>query len=136
MRACIIDEEAKARIKRVREHAEAEHNRFGPAQLLRMIRGKDKPPGDDPRHVCDIQVGFRAVYSVEDHGNGKGWMRHLSVSVARARPGTGPPPEAVAMIAQAFGFDIGDDMQFTESQYVFPSPTWGWDAPNVVELME
>ena len=76
------------------------------------------------------------VYSVEDHG--KGWMRHLSVSVDReSGSGAAPNPQAVAMIARELGFSIGDDLQFDpERHFLMASPGWGWKVPNVLEKLE
>jgi hypothetical protein len=96
MRVLVIDEEAKAKVKAVRDFAEKSGNYY--------IVGKggfsmQRPPGDDPRHVCKLADGFRCVFSMTV-ADGTLW-RHFSVSVPGEKY---PNPIAAFTLAGMFGF--------------------------------
>ena len=97
MRALIISDETKQKIKEVITYAE-EHP-FTLEYLHRMTAGKEIPMGNIYQHVCHIPIGFRAVYSIELQ-NKK--VRHLSVSYYKKKR----PPTAIEMeeIMKLFGF--------------------------------
>lgn len=91
VRPLIIDDGARAMVKRVLAHAEAHHYRPGPGAA---------PPGDDPRFVAHLGT-YRAVFSFT-HADGLIY-RHLSVSVPGAEGGKFPNPIAAFLIADLFG---------------------------------
>lgn len=100
MRALILNDGIRRQIKRVIEHARAH-----PVPLARMreiAEGKVKAVGYDRRFACEIPVGYRTVYSIEEHPGG--WMRHISISVPGGKL---PHPAAVAEIMREFGFSGG-----------------------------
>jgi hypothetical protein len=114
MRVLIIDDLAKAEIKRVVAHAEA--NRMGIHDLMRVIKRVDPPVGDRQGYECRVEDGFRCVFSIEQQPCG--WMRHLSVSV----PGGKYPNEhAVIMLAKEFGF-------------AQPVENWKWGVEKEEEI--
>ena len=58
MRALIIDEVARAEIRRVVGHAV--RHPFGAADMLRRLGNPlISPAGDSPEFCCDIPVGYR-----------------------------------------------------------------------------
>ncbi len=106
----LIDEEAKSKIKAVRDFAENPRNYY--------IVGKggfstQRPPGDDPRHVCKLVDGFRCVFSmtVADET----LWRHFSISVTGDKY-----PNAIAAftVAELFGFTGWDGKSEK------PGPDW------------
>jgi len=94
----IIDEQVLGFIKRVSDHAEA--NRIDFQNMKAIAESIQKPVGDNDNYVCYLPVGFRVVYSIEEHP--LGWCRHLSVSVDTV--GKMPSIPAVEMIMREFGF--------------------------------
>lgn len=98
MRALVIDSEVSASIARLRVFAEA--NPLSLYQLKKIMEGVSVHPGDDERFVCLVPVGFRCVFTIEEHRNGK-VFRHLSVSVDGDQ---WPNPQAVEEIMKSFGF--------------------------------
>lgn len=126
MGAPVLDDEARAILRRLRRHAEA--NPFSKKELLRAIqgRGSRKPPGLSPDHAIRLPFGWKVIYSIEDHGAGKK-VRHLSVSVAGGRSRPAPNPDGVRAIARELGF------KFAGWEQIVESPTWGWRVPNVFE---
>lgn len=103
MRALIIGEAELAELQRVRQYAEAH-----PYDLEAMVdrgTGKRQPPGNLSVYRCLIPVGFKVVFSIEDHPQRTGKtlrMRYLSVSVSSFNKL--PSPEAVQMIMDELGF--------------------------------
>jgi hypothetical protein len=86
-RLLIIDDVARAEVRRVLAHAEANHYYPG-----------DATPGDDPRFVAKLGT-YRAVFSFT-HADGVIY-RHLSISVPSEKY---PNPIAAFTIAELFGF--------------------------------
>ncbi len=72
--------------------------------LMAVIKGTRQPAGDDRRHVLEIPVGYRVVYSIEQQAAPLGWCHHLSVSIPVA--GRAPSIEAVNEIGKLFGMDL------------------------------
>jgi hypothetical protein len=103
MRALIIGETEQAELQRIKQYAEAH-----PYDLEAMVdrgRGKRVAPGELSVYRCLIPVGFKVVFSVEDHPQRSGKtirMRHLSVSVSAFNKL--PSPEAVQLIMDELGF--------------------------------
>ncbi|MDD5556686.1 MAG: hypothetical protein PHN82_05475 [bacterium] len=109
MRALILDDGIRGEIRRVADHARRHPL---PLRMLRdIMAGRRRAVGYDPRFVCEIPMGFRVVFSIEEHPGG--WMRHISISVGG---GNLPHPAAVRQIAGEFGFtgDLGDCERWVE----------------------
>lgn len=98
-RPLLLSAQAQKEIGALIAHAKA--NPINIHEIFRIIGGNRPPPGDDPKNVIVIPVGYRVVFTIEQHQCG--WCRHLSVSVLG--DGVAPGPEAVAMIADFFGID-------------------------------
>lgn len=96
MRALLIDKDA---LNNLREYAEK--NPIAVDELLKIQSGAIRPVGKRSEHICELPVGFKIVYSIEQHHHGK-WYRHLSVSVDA--PGRLPHPENVDAIMDELGF--------------------------------
>jgi hypothetical protein len=108
VRVLLIDEDAKAKIKSVRDFAERSGNYY--------VVGKggfsyQKPPGDDPRHVCKLTNGYRCVFSMTV-ADGTLW-RHFSISVPGEKY---PNPVAAFTVAELFGFSGWDGKSTTPSE--------------------
>jgi hypothetical protein len=72
--------------------------------------------------------GYRVAYSIEEQP--PGLCSHLSISVMdRAKPGMMPSPEAVKMIAEAFGVSFPDGAHIWSEEF---DP--GEYAVNIVAL--
>jgi hypothetical protein len=92
MRPLLVDDEAKAKVARVVEYAEAHHHI--PGEFV---------PGDNPNFVTTLDT-YRCVFTFT-HNSGKVW-RHLSISVPSEKY---PNPAAAFMIATLFGFTGWDE---------------------------
>jgi hypothetical protein len=92
MRPLILDEIQKAKVKEVVDFART--NLYYPFK-------SETIPGDDARHVVNIPVGYRCVFSITVTPDGKHW-RHLSISVPKREKY--PHPAAACVIADLFGF--------------------------------
>lgn len=98
MATLIIDAAVRDQVARLVTYA-SEHP-ISRRQLADMAeRVKNRAVGDRPEYEVNIPVGFRCVFSIEDHPGG--WMRHLSVSV---NTGKAPHPMAVVGLMSLFGF--------------------------------
>lgn len=98
MRILLIDDAIRARIAAIIEYAEA--NVIPIDEQLDVKNGELPPAGDNKAYRCIIPDGFRVIYTIEEHPQGK--VRHLSMSVNVE--GNCPSPEAVSMIMKEFGF--------------------------------
>jgi hypothetical protein len=104
MRPLVIDADAQAAIRKVRDYAEHPECVYRPSPGV-------LPPGDDAAHCCIINT-YRMVYSVTEAQGHR--FRHLSISV----PGKHYPNEfAVLMLSREFGFPgwNGTDGKFPSS---------------------
>jgi hypothetical protein len=72
MRPLIIDDQARAAVAEVLEHALEEQNYYEPGISA-------QPPGEDPRH-CVLLNTYRCVFSITRDPERK-LYRHLSISV-------------------------------------------------------
>ena len=82
MRVLVIDDEAKAKVKAVRDFREKPGNYY---VVSKGGFSYQRPPGDDPRHVCKLTNGYRCVFSMTVT-DGTLW-RHFSISIpARSIP--------------------------------------------------
>src|ERR1700722_2197173 len=112
MRALVIDAGTHTEVRRVLDFAEKPENYYviGPGGF-----SFQRPPGDDPRHVARIPVGFRAVFSITHSPDGI-LYRHLSISVTGNKL---PNPFAAYTIAELFGFRGRD------GRSAVPPAAWG-----------
>ena len=100
-RVAVIDEAARAEIAALCRHADL--HRLPLKEQLRISRGERPPVGDDFNFCLTISGIYRCAFSIEEHPGG--WCRHLSVSIREPNPARPlPSPEAVEVIAGAFGF--------------------------------
>jgi hypothetical protein len=115
MRALVMDQEAEAEVRRVLAFAEKPENYYivGPGGF-----SFQRPPGDDPRHVAHLRVGFRAAFSITRSPDGN-LFRHLSISVDSKKL---PNPFAACHIAKMFGFTGWDEKSET------PPAGWGLEV--------
>jgi hypothetical protein len=86
MRLLIIDENLKAQLNSLREHAESKANIFTLADLHAIIDKKALPAGDRPEFTRVLPFGYRVVFSIEEHPlitdrSKYSKLRHLSMSV-------------------------------------------------------
>lgn len=75
-------------------------------EMKRIVSGDATIVGDRPSHVFNFPLGYRLVYSIEEHplrnGSGTIWIRHMSMSIAVE--GRAPNPIALEMIGKELGF--------------------------------
>jgi hypothetical protein len=120
MPVLIIGETERARIAEVIAYAKAHPLSFETLRKSAVdnkdtVMLQDRQPGHERPASQDVIFpgGYRAAYSVEDQP--AGWCSHLSVSVfGRAKKGQMPSPQAVAMIAEAFGVPFPPDRGWSE----------------------
>jgi hypothetical protein len=108
MRPLLISDEVKARVKEVVDFASGNFYYPGKSETI---------PGDDPRHVVEIPVHYRCVFSLTVDPKGKSW-RHLSVSIPKKEKY--PHPVSTFVIAALFGF-TGYDIDHPSAA---PPPDW------------
>lgn len=109
IRPLIIDEQAKAEIKRLIDYAEA--NIVSLIELHRIKYGGAPQAGDNPQRVCMLKMGYRCVFSIDEQPSGI--YRDLSVSVSG--DGEAPSIPAMCMIMQEFGFKTKPGVQHATS---------------------
>lgn len=129
MRPLIINEETSEKLGSLRRYAEVNHVSI--RHMLEMTQGKRPPIGNNPNHARLIPVGFRVVFSIEEHMKNK--YRHLSVSLTDSDKA--PNPGHVAEIARLLGFSIEENLEFTKEQILMPGPIHGWRVPNLLERL-
>ena len=126
MRPLVIGNEEKQSIARVIEFAE-KHPLTRAVMEKRMENPDFSPPGDNPNFVCDIPVGFKCVFTIEEQP--VGWSRHLSVSVDD--PQKMPSIPAVEMLMKEFGFKGS-----LKECYVYLEDNISPKAVNIIEKKE
>jgi hypothetical protein len=105
MRGLLIGPDEERLIAELRERAAAK-----PVNMERLVKRLKRPliKAAHMRQMTEqtiaIPMGYAATYSIET-GHPIGAARHLSVSIDD--PKAMPHPAAVAMIAEAFGFEGG-----------------------------
>jgi len=93
VRPLIIDERQKAKAREIVDFALSNLYYPGKSETI---------PGQDARHVLNVPVGYRCVFSITIDPDGGQW-RHLSISVPRREKY--PHPFAAFTIAkELFGF--------------------------------
>lgn len=94
----MVSSNEMARITEVLQYADI--HRFNIQDLKRIIAGEAEPAGDNPAFEVMLPMGYRVVYTIEEHPGG--WAKHISVStVPRSSTLTGG---ALNRIMQLFGF--------------------------------
>lgn len=121
MSVLIIDEEAKARIKEVKDYAERNH--YSIDDLLDIKNGAQEPPGDNGFFSCHLMNGYRVVYTIEDQPS-VGLVRHMSISLNEQLP----PVPSVQLIMEEFGFESQ-----LQDCFLFLEDTPNGKAINVLE---
>lgn len=101
MRALVIDDLAKAEVKRVKDFSLKPENHYIADKTGFSFQ---RPPGDDPRHVAQLNT-YRCVFSITEI-DGKNW-KHLSISIPNSGK-TYANPIAAFSIAELFGFSGWD----------------------------
>jgi hypothetical protein len=100
MRPLLIDDATRTKLEQVKAHAAA--NPFSIDDMRELMTGRQVPAGDREGFSFEIPVGFRVVYTVEDHPSGR--FKHISISVDD--PKVAPSPEAVKYIMKEMGFEF------------------------------
>lgn len=98
MRALLIDDNIRKTITRIIDHAEK--NVFSVDDLLDIMNKQSLAPGEREGFGCNIEVGYRVVYSIEMQNAGK--CRNLNVSINKEN--RLPPEWAVKQLIREFGF--------------------------------
>lgn len=126
MAALLMGPDQAEALRSVRRHAEAH-----PVPLAEVFRRYEhREPVLDGACICDLPVGFRVVFTVEQHP--AGWTRHLSVS--GPTPGRLPNSYAMMTIGRALGMRM---MVFDPTaETYFEGPEKAPYAVNVIEPME
>lgn len=93
----IIDKAAKDRIQNVKRYA---HENFLDERIMQNIVSEGWAPGDIDGYSCNLDIGFRVVYTVEKHP--LGWCRHMSMSLAATD--RVPSIHAVDMVLEELSF--------------------------------
>ena len=133
MTALVLGPDQVEALAALRAHAETPENRYRLSDLVCVIKGAIPTVGDDPSMVVRIPVGFRVVYSVEQHPSG--WIRHMSVSLDGGSKV--PGLHAVARSAKQLGFSVGEDLRFDLARHqIHEDQVFGLAVPNVFERME
>jgi hypothetical protein len=102
LRPMVMNDEIRASIKAVVDHAEA--NRIGVEELTEIFHGrKTMPTMVDRRFCCEVPVGYRVAFTIEQQPPSH-WCRHISISVDDgAATGKYPNDLAVQEIMREFG---------------------------------
>jgi len=86
----------------------AEENRTTLQMLMYIQSGGMPPPGDYAARSAKMPVGYRVVYTIEEHpqeGGKTKWFKHLSISCDNKMPST----HAGQAIMRAFGYGPIED---------------------------
>lgn len=102
IRPLVVDDKTKSEIARVIDFATK--NKYPIAVMMERMKG-GLSPGDLDWYTCFIQVGYKCVYTVEEHP--MGWAHHLSVSIDA--PGKCPAVQAVQFLMKEFGIETEMD---------------------------
>lgn len=115
---------------RLREYAEI--NRFSFNDLLEIRSGNKSPAGDDPNFSQNIPVGYKVVFTYEQHPDRHlpdtyHWLKHLSVSVDEAN--CYPNEAAVDFIMKQLNFKNS----FDKCHVYIENLGAGFHAINILE---
>ena len=115
-----IDDNDRKRIQEVIKFAE--ENEFSLEELMERANNPADCPGMDDKHNCELDSGYRVVYSVEQQLECK--CKHISISLNEDLPSI----EAAQLIMREFGMD--DD--FTKS-HIYQEKWEGTKAINFIQ---
>ena len=110
MGALIIDDSVRLALTGLAEHAM--DNRYSLDDLMDIKNDPAKSPGFDPKFNCVVPIGYRVVFTVEEHPKtkqeGSGVpetvaLRHMSMSTNKE--GMLPPPYFIQEVMEILGFD-------------------------------
>lgn len=124
MKPLIINQEIVQQLKDLADYADK--NRYTMNDLVDIQAGRQAPPGDRKEFVCNIPMGYRVVFTIEDH---KTLYRHLSMSVYK--PGTLPHPAAIEEVMGHLGFT----RKLLECHKRIEEFEGGYKAINVLETI-
>jgi len=127
MRPLLIDNDAKANIAAVVEYAKT--HKYPRSYMQMLLDGVDALVADLEVAGELIQVGYKCVYTIEEHPGG--WMHHLSVSVDN--PAKVPSIPAFMMIMKEFGIET--DINDKENAHVWIEEEISPKAVNIVAKM-
>lgn len=99
MSVLVLDEQAKAKIKTLREYADA--HRVDRDSIMLTLKGVMGPVGEKLDHRVVLESGWRIVYSIEQQPGG--WCHHISVSLKDVLD-TLPPEKEMNKLLFEFGF--------------------------------
>jgi len=125
MRPLIIDDMIKDKCAALVRYAEK--HIVTTDQLLDTVNRERSPVGDDPGHVITLPVGYRCVFSIEDHG--KHIVRHLSISIDV--PGKLPSVPACEEIIKLFAFEC----ELHDCKLGFEDIAPGHQAISIAEII-
>jgi len=105
-------------------------NPFTLPMLKEVLASKRSPAGDIPEYSITIPVGYKVVYSIEEHPGG--FARHLSVS--SPSKGKHPKPIVINTIMSYLEFD---GMSSSPDIYVYTENVGkGIEAINIIEMIK
>ena len=128
----IIDETVRQQAKEVVAYARAHRQNIN--DMMRAMRHEEAgvlvPLGHDRRRQIYIQVGFVAVYSIEQHPGG--WFHHISMS--SKNKGKLPRPESINLLLEAMGlpFTVPKDCVKAWEEDITGDGSGGHKAINVL----
>jgi hypothetical protein len=123
-RPLVIDGKGIAELK-----AYANENRIPLDKMKRIANGDYPPAGDYKARTIMLPVGYRVVYTIEEHpdrdGDGTKWLRHLSITCDNQPPSK----HAARLLMDSFDFGPTDDccIYFEEMPFM--------KALNVIEVL-
>lgn len=104
----VIDEK---KILELRKFAESHF--ISIIEMHQIAEGEVAPVGKRDGYDCDVDFGYRVVFSIEEHPRdkkdptkGTAWLRHMSIS--QAEPGRSPSPITMGLVGDLLGFPMND----------------------------
>lgn len=100
----VIDEAALAALKK---HGEKRFIIL--AEMRRIVSGQAASVGDRNGYSLDMEVGYRVVFSVEEHPQKDGstvWLRHMSIS--QVQSGRAPNQLTLGLVGKELGFPMNE----------------------------
>jgi hypothetical protein len=120
-----MDVDVKDKIKKLIDFAE--QNPVTLQTMMEIMDGVASPAGSFAKFRIDILIGYRVVFTVEEHPGG--WMKHISISINDAEKLPGFP--AIDMILEEFG--MGTLQNALEQKLVYLEETITPKAVNILQ---
>lgn len=112
--ALIIDEK---KLEALRKNGESKFIDIN--EMKKIVSGDAAPIGERGGYECDLDFGYRVVFSIEEHplkDGGTTWLRHMSMSAAT--PGKAPNQVAVGEVGGLLGFPTKDhELDYDKCQF-------------------